>query len=120
MTWRTPESDALHRDEMTEERTTINAALAERLGAEIVALDSMTLYRGMDVGTAKPDLMAQARVPHHLLDVLDGPLRNAVVQGLGSLGMPAGSEVSVPLSGAAPISLRREASGHVRVTLTAR
>ena len=56
----------------------------------------------------------------HLLDVLDGPLRNAVVQGLGSLGMPAGSEVSVPLSGAAPISLRREASGHVRVTLTAR
>jgi tRNA dimethylallyltransferase len=44
---------------------------AVRLGAEIVALDSMTLYRGMDVGTAKPSVEDRRRVPHHLIDVLD-------------------------------------------------
>lgn len=45
--------------------------LAPRLGAEIVCMDSMTLYRGMDVGTAKPTPEERARVPHHLLDVLE-------------------------------------------------
>jgi tRNA dimethylallyltransferase len=45
--------------------------LAERLGAEIVAMDSMTLYRHMDVGTAKPSSQERQRVPHHLLDVLE-------------------------------------------------
>ncbi len=45
--------------------------LAERLGCEIVAMDSMTLYRGMDVGTAKPTPAERARVTHHLIDVLD-------------------------------------------------
>ncbi len=43
--------------------------LAERLDAEIVAMDSMSLYRGMDIGTAKPAAPEQARVPHHLIDV---------------------------------------------------
>jgi tRNA dimethylallyltransferase len=45
--------------------------LAESLDCEIVALDSMTLYRGMDVGSAKPTAEDQRRVRHHLLDVLD-------------------------------------------------
>ncbi|MFL5338981.1 MAG: tRNA (adenosine(37)-N6)-dimethylallyltransferase MiaA [Gemmataceae bacterium] len=45
--------------------------LAERLGAEIVSMDSMTLYRGMDVGTAKPSPEDRRRMPHHLIDVLD-------------------------------------------------
>jgi tRNA dimethylallyltransferase len=45
--------------------------LAGQLGAEIVCMDSMTLYRGMDVGTAKPPAEDRRRVPHHLLDVLD-------------------------------------------------
>ncbi len=45
--------------------------LASLLNAEIIALDSMSLYRGMDVGTAKPDAAAQERVPHHLIDILD-------------------------------------------------
>lgn len=45
--------------------------LAGRLNAEIVCMDSMTLYRGMDVGTAKPTADEQARVPHHLIDVLN-------------------------------------------------
>jgi len=46
--------------------------LAERIGAEIVALDSMSLYQGMDIGTAKPEAALRARVPHHLLDLI-GP-----------------------------------------------
>ena len=46
-------------------------AFAERVNAEIIALDSMTLYRGMDVGTAKPSRADQVRVRHHLIDVLD-------------------------------------------------
>jgi tRNA dimethylallyltransferase len=45
-------------------------ALAERLPIEIVVADSRQVYRGMDVGTAKPDASARARVPHHLLDLV--------------------------------------------------
>jgi tRNA dimethylallyltransferase len=45
--------------------------LAERLGAEIVSMDSMALYRRMDIGTAKPTPDERRRVPHHLIDVLD-------------------------------------------------
>ena len=45
--------------------------MAERLDAEIVSMDSMALYRGMDVGTAKPTAAERRRVPHHLVDVLD-------------------------------------------------
>jgi tRNA dimethylallyltransferase len=52
-------------------KTDVSLELAERLNAEIVALDSMTVYRGMDIGTAKPDPAARARTPHHLLDFID-------------------------------------------------
>jgi tRNA dimethylallyltransferase len=51
-------------------------ALAERLDAEIVNADSRQVYRGMDIGTAKPDAEDRRRVPHHLLDIraIDEPL----------------------------------------------
>jgi tRNA dimethylallyltransferase len=52
-------------------KTSLAIELAELLNAEIVAMDSMTLYRGMDVGTAKPSAEERRRVRHHLLDVLD-------------------------------------------------
>src|SRR5438067_2489076 len=52
--------------------------LAERIGGEIVAMDSMTLYRGMDIGTAKPSAAERARVRHHLIDVLE-PWESATV-----------------------------------------
>ncbi len=52
-------------------KTALSLSLANRLNAEIVALDSMTLYRGMDIGTAKPSLADQSQVPHHLIDILD-------------------------------------------------
>lgn len=45
--------------------------LAERLGGEIVNTDAMAVYRGMDIGTAKPTAEDRARVPHHLLDLLE-------------------------------------------------
>jgi tRNA dimethylallyltransferase len=43
--------------------------LAASIGAEIVSADSMKIYRGMDIGTAKASLEERARVPHHLVDV---------------------------------------------------
>jgi tRNA dimethylallyltransferase len=45
--------------------------VAERSGAEIVVLDSMQVYRGMDVGTAKPTAAERARVRHHMLDLVE-------------------------------------------------
>lgn len=44
---------------------------AEQLGAEIVAVDAFTVYRGMDIGTAKPTPAERERVAHHVIDVLD-------------------------------------------------
>jgi tRNA dimethylallyltransferase len=52
-------------------KTALGVALAEHLGAEIVSMDSMALYRRMDIGTAKPSPVQRHRVPHHLIDVLD-------------------------------------------------
>ncbi|MCJ7725829.1 MAG: tRNA (adenosine(37)-N6)-dimethylallyltransferase MiaA [Acidimicrobiia bacterium] len=45
--------------------------VAERVGAEIVSVDSMQVYRGMDIGTAKPDASDRARVAHHMIDLVD-------------------------------------------------
>ena len=52
-------------------KTAVGVLLAERWGAEVVAMDSMTLYRGLDVGTAKPSEEERRGVPHHLIDVLE-------------------------------------------------
>ena len=52
-------------------KTRLSVALAQRLGAEIVSCDSMQLYRGMDVGTAKPTAQEMGGVPHHMIDCLD-------------------------------------------------
>ncbi len=52
-------------------KSDVALVLAERLNAEIVSLDSMAIYRGMDIGTAKPSAEARAAVPHHLIDIID-------------------------------------------------
>jgi tRNA dimethylallyltransferase len=52
-------------------KSDLAVALARVLGGEVVNADAMALYRGMDVGTAKPSGAERAGVPHHLLDVLD-------------------------------------------------
>jgi tRNA dimethylallyltransferase len=66
--------------------------LAERLPVEIVSMDSAQVYRGMDIGTAKPDAAARARVPHHLIDIVDpdqgysvGRWRTDAVQSITSI-----------------------------------
>jgi tRNA dimethylallyltransferase len=52
-------------------KSALAMALAQRFGGEIVSVDSAQVYRGMDIGTAKPSRDEQAAVPHHLLDLLD-------------------------------------------------
>ena len=52
-------------------KSAIALGLATRLSGEIVSADSAQVYRGMDIGTAKPDAATQAAVAHHLLDVIE-------------------------------------------------
>ncbi len=52
-------------------KSALALALAERLGGEVVSVDSAQIYRGMDIGTAKPDSAMRARVAHHLIDIVD-------------------------------------------------
>jgi tRNA dimethylallyltransferase len=52
-------------------KTALAVALARRLGGEVVNADSQQVYRGLDVGTAKPTFEERARAPHHLVDVVD-------------------------------------------------
>lgn len=52
-------------------KTALGAAVAERLGGEVVSADAFAVYRGMDIGTAKPPRELRARVVHHLLDIAD-------------------------------------------------
>jgi tRNA dimethylallyltransferase len=52
-------------------KSEIALRLAEQLGGEIISADSMQVYRGLDIGTAKPSAAERARVPHHLIDICD-------------------------------------------------
>jgi tRNA dimethylallyltransferase len=54
--------------------------VAKRIGGEIVSADSRQVYRGMDLGTAKPTAEERARVPHHLIDVVDAGERYDVLR----------------------------------------
>jgi tRNA dimethylallyltransferase len=61
-------------------KTAVGIALAQRINAEIISLDSMTVYRGMDIGTAKPTPDQQAAVPHHLVDIVGPSVEFSVAQ----------------------------------------
>src|SRR5690349_14220183 len=50
-------------------KSEIAILLAEKIGGEIISVDSMQVYRGLDIGTAKPSSGDRARIPHHLIDV---------------------------------------------------
>ena len=52
-------------------KTALALEVAERAGAEVLPLDSMLVYRGLDVGTAKPTVAERERVPHHLIDLVE-------------------------------------------------
>jgi tRNA dimethylallyltransferase len=61
-------------------KTSVGVELAHRINAEIISLDSMALYRGMDIGTAKPTAGERACVPHHLIDVLEPQQQYSLAQ----------------------------------------
>lgn len=52
-------------------KTKVSLKMAQLLDAEIISLDSMAIYRGMDIGTAKPSAEDQQQIPHHMLDIVD-------------------------------------------------
>jgi len=52
-------------------KTAAALAIAQRWPIEIISVDSALVYRGMDIGTAKPTHQEQALVPHHLIDIVD-------------------------------------------------
>lgn len=64
-------------------KTELSLILAQKLGGEIISADSMQVYRGMDIGTAKPNYLEQERVVHHLLDVVDPDQRFNVADYVG-------------------------------------
>jgi tRNA dimethylallyltransferase len=73
-------------------KTAVGVALARLLDAEILALDSITLYRGLDIATAKPTVADQGGIPHHLLDVLD-PWESASVAAYRQWAAEAAAQV---------------------------
>ena len=52
-------------------KTQIAVELAQNLDCEIISVDSAMVYRGMDIGTAKPTTVERGGIPHHLIDILD-------------------------------------------------
>ena len=61
-------------------KSALAAKLAERFPVEIVSVDSAQIYRGMDIGTAKPSAAERSAVPHHLIDILDPTERYSAAQ----------------------------------------
>ena len=52
-------------------KSAVAVRLCQRMGGEVVSCDSMQIYRGMDIGTAKPAETERGGVPHHMLDILE-------------------------------------------------
>ena len=108
-------------------------ALAERLGGEIVSVDSAQIYRGLDVGTAKPDAATRSRIPHHLIDVID-PTETysaarfarealpaiAAIRGRGRLPIVTGGTMLYFKALSEGLSLLPAANAQVRAELDAR
>ncbi len=61
-------------------KTAVGIALAQRINGEIISLDSMAIYRGMDIGTAKPTPDQRATVRHHLIDIVEPSVEFSVAQ----------------------------------------
>ena len=59
-------------------KTALAIEIAKRFSGEIISCDSMQIYKGMDIGTAKPDMEEMQGIPHHMLDVVDMNTRYSV------------------------------------------
>jgi tRNA dimethylallyltransferase len=77
-------------------KSALSIALAQARGGEIVNADSMQLYRGMDIGTAKVTVAERAGVPHHLLDIWDVTVTASVAE-YQRLARAAVDEISTPI-----------------------
>jgi tRNA dimethylallyltransferase len=73
-------------------KTCVGIEMAKRLNAEIISLDSMAIYRGMDVGTAKPTIEQRDGIRHHLLDIVD-PVENFSVSQYRDLALQTMEEI---------------------------
>jgi tRNA dimethylallyltransferase len=73
-------------------KSEIALLVAEKIGGEIISADSMQVYRGLDIGTAKPSPVERARVPHHLIDICDLTENFDAAQFIG-LAQKAGEEI---------------------------
>jgi tRNA dimethylallyltransferase len=91
-------------------KTAVGVELARRIGAEIISMDSMALYRGMEIGTAKPTAAERAAVPHHLLDVLEPHQEYSVARYLDAVEQAAadirGRQRAVLFVGGTPLYLK--------------
>ena len=74
-------------------KTALSLSLAESLGCKIISCDSMQIYRGMDIGTAKATAEEQARAEHFLIDFLD-PRESFSVESYRKMAMDAAREIS--------------------------
>jgi tRNA dimethylallyltransferase len=61
-------------------KTALSIEIAKRVSGEVVSCDSMQIYRGMDIGTAKPDEDEKCGIPHHLIDIADPSQRFSVAE----------------------------------------
>jgi len=91
-------------------KSAVGIELARRIGAEIVSLDSISLYRGMDIGTAKPTAQERRETPHHLIDVLDPQEEFSLAQYIEAAGQAvaeiAGRGRQVLFVGGTPLYLK--------------
>ncbi|MFO7299971.1 MAG: tRNA (adenosine(37)-N6)-dimethylallyltransferase MiaA [Actinomycetes bacterium] len=77
-------------------KTAIAIEVALALGAEVISVDSMQVYRGMDIGTAKPTLEERRGVPHHMIDLVD-PAEEFTVAEFAAAGRAIIETASKPL-----------------------
>lgn len=78
-------------------KTALSLQLAQLMRSEIVCMDSMQIYRGMDIGTAKPTPEERAAVPHHMLDILPPDAQYSVSQYAQDAGRVLDSIPGVPI-----------------------
>ena len=91
-------------------KSAVGVELAERINAEIVSMDSMALYRGMNIGTAKPTAQQRRSVPHHLIDAIEPHEEYSLAQYLDAAGRCAaeiaGRGCQVLFVGGTPLYLK--------------
>ncbi len=89
-------------------KTELAVRLAETLSADVLSVDSMQVYRGMDIGTAKPSVLERRGVPHHMIDVVDPEEDFSVAEfrALGRRALESSSAPAVIIAGGSGLHFR--------------